>query len=150
MSVWLSEDYTRAAQGGTGFAKCGGNYAASLLAQAEATRHGCDQVVFLDAAERRWVEELGGMNVFFVFDDGSGTSFGYDLEEIFVSVSVPFSNNTATGNSQFDFYKLGAGCADGWADNVFSTDIVSLMFEVALIVLLLHPQSREYERIWFK
>ena len=61
----------RAAPGGTGAAKCGGNYAASLVAQAEAIRNGCDQVVFLDAAERRWVEELGGMNVFFVFDDGS-------------------------------------------------------------------------------
>src|SRR5207249_5510172 len=71
VSVWISEDYTRAAPGGTGAAKCGGNYAASLLAQAEATRHGCDQVVFLDAVERRWIEELGGMNVFFVFNDGS-------------------------------------------------------------------------------
>jgi len=71
VSVWVSQDYTRAAPGGTGAAKCGGNYAASLLAQAEATRHGCDQVVFLDAVEKRWVEELGGMNVFFVFDDGS-------------------------------------------------------------------------------
>ena len=39
--------------------------------QAEAIGHGCDQVVFLDAVERKWVEELGGMNVFFVFDDGS-------------------------------------------------------------------------------
>jgi len=48
-----------------------GPYAASLLAQAEATRHGCDQVVFLDAVERKWIEELGGMNVFFVFNDGS-------------------------------------------------------------------------------
>ena len=71
VSVWVSTDYTRAAPGGTGAAKCGGNYAASLLAQAEATRHGCDQVVFLDAVEQRWVEELGGMNIFFVFDDGS-------------------------------------------------------------------------------
>jgi branched-chain amino acid aminotransferase len=71
VSVWVSPDYTRAAPGGTGAAKCGGNYAASLIAQAEATKHGCDQVVFLDAAERRWVEELGGMNIFFVFDDGS-------------------------------------------------------------------------------
>jgi len=71
VSVWVSTEYTRAAPGGTGAAKCGGNYAASLLAQAEATRHGCDQVVFLDAREQRWVEELGGMNVFFVFDDGS-------------------------------------------------------------------------------
>jgi len=71
VTVWLSDDYTRAAPGGTGAVKCGGNYAASLLAQAEAMKHGCDQVVFLDAAERRWVEELGGMNVFLVFDDGS-------------------------------------------------------------------------------
>jgi branched-chain amino acid aminotransferase len=74
VTVWLSDRYTRAAEGGTGAAKCGGNYAASLLAQAEAIEHGCDQVVFLDAAEHRWVEELGGMNVFFVFDDGSMTT----------------------------------------------------------------------------
>ena len=71
VSIWVSQGYTRAAPGGTGAAKCGGNYAASLLAQKEAIAQGCDQVVFLDAAERRWVEELGGMNVFFVFDDGS-------------------------------------------------------------------------------
>ncbi len=71
VTVWVSETYTRAAFGGTGEAKCGGNYAASLVAQAEASRQGCDQVVFLDAAERRWIEELGGMNIFFVFDDGS-------------------------------------------------------------------------------
>ena len=67
----LPKTYTRAAPGGTGAAKCGGNYAASLVAQAEAIARGHDQVVFLDAAEHRWVEELGGMNVFFVFDDGT-------------------------------------------------------------------------------
>jgi len=71
VTIWVSDNYTRAAPGGTGEAKCGGNYAASLVAQAEATREGCDQVVFLDAVERKWIEELGGMNVFFVFDDGS-------------------------------------------------------------------------------
>lgn len=71
VSIWVSQDYTRAAPGGTGAAKCGGNYAASLVAQAEAYAKGCDQVVFLDAAEHKWVEELGGMNVFFVMDDGS-------------------------------------------------------------------------------
>src|SRR6201987_1913618 len=71
VTVCLSDRYTRAAEGGTGAAKCGGNYAASLLAQAEEIEHGCDQVVFLDAAEHRWIEELGGMNVFFVMDDGS-------------------------------------------------------------------------------
>jgi branched-chain amino acid aminotransferase len=71
VALWVSQDYTRAAPGGTGAAKCGGNYAASLSAQAEAVEHGCDQVVFLDALERRYVDELGGMNVFFVYDDGT-------------------------------------------------------------------------------
>ncbi len=71
VSIWVSENYTRAAIGGTGAVKCGGNYAASVRAQAEAIDHGCDQVVFLDAVERRYIEELGGMNIFFVFDDGS-------------------------------------------------------------------------------
>ncbi|WP_018717742.1 branched-chain amino acid aminotransferase [Arhodomonas aquaeolei] len=67
--IWLSSHYTRAAPGGTGAAKCGGNYAASLAAQQEASAHDCEQVVFLDASEHRWVEELGGMNVCFVFDN---------------------------------------------------------------------------------
>jgi branched-chain amino acid aminotransferase len=71
VSLWVSHDYSRAAIGGTGEAKCGGNYAASLVAQQEAIRRGYDQVVFLDAAERRWIEELGGMNIFFVFADGT-------------------------------------------------------------------------------
>jgi branched-chain amino acid aminotransferase len=71
VTVWISEEYTRAAPGGTGAAKCGGNYAASLLAQAEALAHGCDQVVFLDAVHRSDVDELGGMNIFFVYDDGT-------------------------------------------------------------------------------
>lgn len=70
VKVWLSHDYVRAAPGGTGEAKCAGNYAASLVAQAEAIEHGCDQVVWLDAVERRWVEEMGGMNLFFVYGQG--------------------------------------------------------------------------------
>ncbi|GEB88433.1 branched-chain amino acid aminotransferase [Zymomonas mobilis] len=67
--IWVSENHVRAVPGGTGTAKCGGNYAASLTAQAEGYEHGCAQVVFLDALERRWIEELGGMNVFFVMND---------------------------------------------------------------------------------
>jgi branched-chain amino acid aminotransferase len=70
VSIWLSSNYTRAAAGGTGAAKCGGNYAASLAPMIEATAHGCDQVAFLDAGEHRWVEELGGMNLYFVHKDG--------------------------------------------------------------------------------
>ncbi|WP_372727992.1 branched-chain amino acid aminotransferase [Nocardioides sp.] len=70
ITLWLTEEYTRAGRGGMGAAKTGGNYASSLVAQQEATDHGCDQVVFLDAQESTYVEELGGMNLYFVHDDG--------------------------------------------------------------------------------
>jgi branched-chain amino acid aminotransferase len=71
VSVWLSDEYVRAAPGGTGAAKCAGNYAGTLVAQAQAAEKGCDQVVWLDAVERRWVEEMGAMNLFFVFGSGA-------------------------------------------------------------------------------
>jgi branched-chain amino acid aminotransferase len=70
VSVWISTEYVRASQGGTGEAKCGGNYAASLVAQKAAAKEGCDQVVWLDAVERKWVEEMGGMNLYFVKGKG--------------------------------------------------------------------------------
>jgi len=71
VSLLVSEHYTRAALGGMGAAKTGGNYASSLAPQQEAIDRGFDQVVFLDATERRYVEELGGMNLYFVHDDGT-------------------------------------------------------------------------------
>jgi branched-chain amino acid aminotransferase len=111
VSVWISEDYVRAVRGGTGEAKCAGNYAASLVAQAQAKAEDCDQVVWLDGVERRWVEEMGGMNLAFVFVEGGRTrvvtpkltgallpgvtrdsllvlaaDLGYDVEERLVSV----------------------------------------------------------------
>ena len=70
VSIWLSEEYARAARGGTGAAKCGGNYAASLLPQQEAKAQGCSQVLFLDPVQEKYLEELGGMNVFLVYKDG--------------------------------------------------------------------------------
>ena len=70
VSIWLSTQYARAGEGGTGEAKCGGNYAASLAAQLEAESHGCKQVLFLDPFNDNAIEELGGMNIFFVFKDG--------------------------------------------------------------------------------
>lgn len=72
VTVWISTEYVRAAPGGTGEAKCGGNYAASLVAQKVAAEQGCDQVVWIDAIERKWIEEMGGMNLYFV--RGSGKS----------------------------------------------------------------------------
>ncbi|GAA0247680.1 branched-chain amino acid aminotransferase [Saccharothrix mutabilis subsp. mutabilis] len=71
IAVWAPTRYSRAAPGGTGEAKCAGNYAAGFAAQREAVEHGCRQVLWLDAAEHRFVEELGGMNVFWVTEDGT-------------------------------------------------------------------------------
>ncbi|MCW2717075.1 branched-chain amino acid aminotransferase [Pseudonocardia sp.] len=70
VDVWLSTEYTRSALGGTGIAKCGGNYAASLLPQAQGAEHGCAQVAYLDAEERTWIDEMGSNNLFFVFGSG--------------------------------------------------------------------------------
>lgn len=70
VSIWIALDSARAGKHGTGEAKTGGNYAASLLAQAEGYEQGCSQVMFLDAESGTYIEELGGMNLFFVFSDG--------------------------------------------------------------------------------
>ncbi|WP_409362097.1 branched-chain amino acid aminotransferase [Bartonella heixiaziensis] len=71
VSVWIETDYSRAGPGGTGAAKCGGNYAASLLAQKCATQNNCSQVLFLDMVEHKRIEELGGMNVCFIMADNT-------------------------------------------------------------------------------
>ena len=70
VDIWVTRTYSRAGDGGTGAAKCGGNYASSLIAQREGEEHGCSQVLFTDAASHEWVEELGGMNFFAVTSDG--------------------------------------------------------------------------------
>ena len=69
VKLWLCEHFARAGAGGTGAAKCGGNYASALAGQLEGIEHGCDQAVFLDSATQTFIEELGGMNLFFVTSD---------------------------------------------------------------------------------
>jgi len=138
VSVWLSDDYVRAAPGGTGEAKCAGNYAASLVAQAEATERGCDQVVWLDAAEHFWIEEMGGMNLFFVFGSGDdvrlvtpelsgallpgvtrdslltlGAELGYTVEERKISID-----------------EWQAGCASGELTEVFACGTAAVITPV--------------------
>ncbi|MBN2176772.1 MAG: branched-chain amino acid aminotransferase [Demequinaceae bacterium] len=71
VSIWVAEGFHRAGPGGTGSAKCGGNYAASLLPQMQAYEHGCQQVLFTDAATGLYLEELGGMNLCVVRKDGT-------------------------------------------------------------------------------
>jgi branched-chain amino acid aminotransferase len=141
VTVWLSEDFSRAAPGGTGDAKTGGNYAGGLLAQAEAAEQGCDQVVWLDSRDHRWVEEMGGMNLFFVFGSGPrarlmtpaltgtllpgitrdallklGADIGYDVEEGRISTS-----------------EWQAGCKDGSLTEVFACGTAAVITPVGAV-----------------
>ena len=70
VNIWITDRYSRAGKGGTGAAKCGGNYASSLIAQYEGAEHGCSQVLFADAGSGVNTEELGGMNIMVVTSQG--------------------------------------------------------------------------------
>lgn len=126
--VWLEEEYTRAAPGGTGEAKTGGNYAGGLAAQVNAHRQGCDDVVWLDAAQHRYVEEMGGMNLCFVFNAGGRASV----------VTSPLTGTLLPGVTRDSLLTLAAdlgygaeerkvsvsewreGCADGTITEAFA------------------------------
>lgn len=68
VKIYVEDEYVRATKGGTGFAKCGGNYAASIAAQVKAEKLGYTQVLWLDGVERKYIEEVGTMNVMFKID----------------------------------------------------------------------------------
>lgn len=69
VKIWIEDEFVRAVKGGTGFTKCGGNYAGSLAAQVKAEEHGYTQVLWLDGQERKYVEEVGSMNIMFLIND---------------------------------------------------------------------------------
>src|SRR5829696_5173858 len=125
VSVWLSTEYVRAAPGGTGEAKCAGNYAASLIAQAQAAAEGCDQVVWLDAIEHRFVEEMGGMNLYFVRADGrlvtpalTGTLLpGVTRDSI---LALGRDLGLETEERRISTQEWEEGCADGSITEVFA------------------------------
>jgi branched-chain amino acid aminotransferase len=122
VSLWLTTEYTRAGRGGMGAAKTGGNYASSLVAQQEAYANGCDQVVFLDAQEGTYVEELGGMNMYFVYADGR--------------VVTPETGTILEGITRASIIELAGKLGhpveerrisiDEWRDGVASGDIVEI------------------------
>jgi branched-chain amino acid aminotransferase len=119
VTLWLSTQYTRAGRGGMGAAKTGGNYASSLVAQQEATAHGCDQVVFLDGQELTYVEELGGMNMYFVYADGHIVTpeLGTILEGITRSSIIELAGKLG---HQVEERKISI---DEWRDGVTSGEI---------------------------
>ena len=135
VSIWVSSEYVRAAPGGTGAAKCGGNYAASLAAQVEASSHGCDQVAFLDGLEHRWVEELGGMNLFFVLRDGSivtpeltGTILEGITRDSIVDLAKELGHDVTERRISIDEWREGA--ASGEIAEVFACGTAAVVTPV--------------------
>jgi branched-chain amino acid aminotransferase len=137
VTVWLSTEYTRAAPGGTGSAKCGGNYAASLVPTAEALENGCDQVVFLDAVERKWIDELGGMNIFFVYDDGSlatpplGTILGGITRDSVMTLAKADGHKVEERPISIDEWREGA--ASGRIREVFACGTAAVITPIATL-----------------
>ena len=138
VSVYLSEDYIRAAPGGTGAVKCAGNYAASLLAQEQAIAAGCDQVVWLDALEKRYVEEMGGMNLFFVLGSGAdaelvtpeltGTLLPGITRESLITVARELGHTVT--ERKFSVEEWRAGVADGSITETFACGTAAVITPV--------------------
>ena len=112
LSVWLCKDFVRAAPGGTGAAKCAGNYAASLVAQQRALDQGCQQVIWLDACERRYVEEMGGMNLFFVYQGARGVRL----------VTPKLTGSLLPGITRDSILQLASGLGYDTAEGTLSVD----------------------------
>ncbi|MEJ2869060.1 branched-chain amino acid aminotransferase [Actinomycetospora sp. OC33-EN08] len=131
VTLWISDELSRAAQGGTGDAKCGGNYAAGLAAQTLARSHDCDQVLFLDAREHRWLEESGTMNVLVVTADGELAT--PPLGTILDGVTRRSVLELAAGHGltpverPISVEELRAGCADGSITEVFATGTAAVI-----------------------
>ncbi len=137
VSVWLSEEYVRATPGGTGAAKTGGNYAASLVAQAQAAEQGCDQVVWLDAIERRWVEEMGGMNLYFVYGNKivtpelTGSLLPGITRDSLLKIATDLGYEAVEGRVSTDDWK--AGNADGTLTEVFACGTAAVITPVGSV-----------------
>ncbi len=125
VAIWVSQRYHRAGAGGTGAAKCGGNYAASLLPQQEAYAKGFEQVCFLDDRTSTQIEELGGMNVVVVHADGSVVTppvSGTILEGVTRSSILQLVSDAGHQVSEAPVLldELRAGIADGSVTEVFA------------------------------
>ncbi|MEV5594984.1 branched-chain amino acid aminotransferase [Streptomyces sp. NPDC052496] len=137
VSVWLSQEYVRAVRGGTGAAKTGGNYAASLVAQAQAAQHGCDQVVWLDAIERRWIEEMGGMNLYFVYGNKivtpelSGSLLPGITRDSLLKIATDLGYEATEGRISVEDWK--AATEDGSLTEVFACGTAAVITPVGSV-----------------
>jgi branched-chain amino acid aminotransferase len=141
VSVWLATEYTRAAPGGIGEAKTGGNYAAAFAGQLEALDNDCDQVVWLDAVEHRWVEEMGGMNLFFVYGSGTdarimtpaltGTLLPGITRDALLTLAPDLGIPASEGKISVEEWR--AGCASGEISEVFACGTAAVITPVGTI-----------------
>ena len=138
VSIWIALDSARAGKHGTGEAKTGGNYAASLLAQAEGYEQGCSQVMFLDAESGTYIEELGGMNLFFVYRDGhvvtpslDGTILhGITRDSI---ITLLEDRGIKVEQRRFSLEELRSGAASGDIVEVFACGTAAVVTPVGLL-----------------
>jgi branched-chain amino acid aminotransferase len=137
LTVWVEREYTRAAPGGTGEAKCGGNYAATLLPFERAMARGCDQIVWLDAGERRWLSEMGTSNVFFVIGERlvtprlSGTVLHGVTRASVLRIARDLGIETA--EEAIDVDELIAGIEDGSVREAFASGTTALISPIGAL-----------------
>ncbi|HEY7016754.1 MAG TPA: branched-chain amino acid aminotransferase [Streptosporangiaceae bacterium] len=133
-TLWVSDNYRRAGEGGTGAAKCGGNYASGLAAQVESQQHGCDQVLYVDSAEPRWLEEAGTMNLFLVTASGELVTPG--LGTILAGVmratvlDLAASHGLKAVERQVSLDEMRSGCRDGSVTEVFASGTAAVITPV--------------------
>ncbi|MFF8783582.1 branched-chain amino acid aminotransferase [Streptomyces sp. NPDC015125] len=132
VTLWVSSQYTRAAKGGTGTAKCGGNYAASLAAQIEARKHGCDQVMYLDEAGGEGnLEESGTMNLCLITSSGElvtpplGTILEGVTRATILALADDFGLTPIERSITLD--ELRAGAADGSITEAFAAGTAAVV-----------------------
>ncbi len=131
VTLWVSQNYTRSAIGGTGDAKCGGNYAGSLAAQIEAQEHGCDQVLYLDSQDRDKLEESGTMNVCLVTSDGQlvTPALGTILEGVTRDsvLALAGEHGLTPVERSITVDELRNGCGDGTVTEVFAAGTAAVL-----------------------
>jgi branched-chain amino acid aminotransferase len=141
VSVWLEPELTRASPGGTGEAKTAGNYAAGLAGQVRAREHGCDQVAWLDACEHRFVEEMGVMNLFFVYGSGrdarlvtprlSGTLLPGVTRDTLLTIARDLGMRADEDRISVDEWQ--AGCTSGQISEVFACGTAAVVTAVGTV-----------------
>ena len=136
--IWVSAHHTRAAKGGTGYAKCAGNYAGSLAPLQEARKNGCAQVLFLDAQHGQFLEELGGMNIFVVYKDGSLATpalsdsilAGVTRQSI---IEIAKADGRRVDERQISLEEVRTGLANGDITELFACGTAAVLFPISVL-----------------